>query len=247
MQKSVTVISCKYSYRENIKENYHTYNSLEEASKEIFDSTNCTFEVLQNDERRIYLDIEKIDDTDTDDKIVNGLIQKIMEYYKINDKDNYVLTKNVKSNQHKGLSYHLILPYKINADDLMKSLVAFTMDNPEYSSFIDIGVYGKVRLFRLPDNCKMRPNGLDPEDVHKIVHGKFEDSIIQDVNDVLSIDLSHLRDRIDRVTGNEIRDAKKKCYLNNMSPDKEQRLTERIEKIEKMLEALMSKLNVAIE
>ena len=32
-----------------------------------------------------------------------------------------------------------------------------------------------------------------------------------------------------------------------MSPDKEQRLTERIEKIEKMLEALMSKLNVAIE
>ena len=90
MQKSVTVISCKYSYRENIKENYHTYNSLEEASKEIFDSTNCTFEVLQNDERRIYLDIEKIDDTDTDDKIVNGLIQKIMEYYKINDKDNYV-------------------------------------------------------------------------------------------------------------------------------------------------------------
>lgn len=236
---NIVLISCKQSYRENNETNYKYYHSIDETMSEVLDDTSCTFEVLKEEIRKIYLDIEKVQDENT----INNLINDLMKFLKITDVDNYVLTENKGSGQHSGLSYHLILPYKIIISDMVRLIVSFTIEHPEYSKYVDVGVYDKRRLFRLPNNGKMSSNGINMNDIHRVVHGEFKDAYIQVIDNVPQLPIDDLRDYIDKVTDDTIREAKRKCYENGMSPQFIN-MSKRIDNIEKMLTMILDKLSI---
>lgn len=239
---NIVLISCKQSYRENIEANYTHYQSVEESMGEVLDNTTCTFEVLREDMRKIYLDIEKIQD----DNIIHNLINNFMKFLKITNKDSYVLTENKGSEQHSGLSYHLILPYKMMVSDMVKLVVSFTVEHPEYSKYVDVGVYDKRRLFRLPNNGKMSSKGINMNDIHKVVHGEFKDAYIQVIDKVPQLPVDELKAHIDKVTDTTIREAKRKCYENGMSRQYNS-MSKRINNIEKMLTMILDKLSIKDE
>lgn len=55
------IVHCKTSYKDNKPENTVSYNSIEESLPDVLNQTTCSFEILQEVDRCIYLDIEQIE------------------------------------------------------------------------------------------------------------------------------------------------------------------------------------------
>lgn len=156
------------------------------------------YEILNNDFRRLYFDIEKIPSDKPE--LINSLIKDLAEFIGI-DSNEYGLTLNTGSH-HPGLSYHLTFPYKSHAKNILNLIRNFKLQHMDYRDYIDECVYNRNRLFRVPnqfgilDNFSRDdeirgnfdkkngnvPSGYDKmKDVHRIVKGKFEDMIIQNI------------------------------------------------------------------
>ena len=128
-------------------------------------------EVLENLNRKIYFDIEKIDKPDLIYEIINELI-KFYETKGLTD-IKYILTLN-ESSPHEGYSYHLIFwNYACNYLELKESLKEFMhITNNKYNAFIDLRVYSNKRLFKLPYNYGVKQNtgiDLNSNNYHRII------------------------------------------------------------------------------
>ena len=195
------------NFNESYKKNRKYCNDVEELMNVVNDNKKTPdlsiFEVLENGIRRIYFDIENI----PFDKefAIYKIIQRLAEFMEISP-DIYALTLN-KGSHHEGLSYHLTFPFKTHATNILNMVRSFKLKYPKYVEYIDECVYNVNRLFRLPnqygiveyDEIKgnLAPSKYyyhaTPEknirsvkycDVHRIVNGKFEDLIIQNISNI---------------------------------------------------------------
>lgn len=207
----IVLVHLKESYRENRYNNYVRYNSVEESFNEVNDTTTCTLEVLCNINRKMYFDIEKI--PRNNERLIFNIIRdiclfinnevelygnKTFEEYKLLytdqtiDPNSYLLTKNIASVQHEGLSYHLVFPYVISATDNKKLVGMFTTMFNQYQNYIDPSVYGQLRLFRLPDNGKVTGEGIDNNDKHIILKGSLKELYIQDIQNCKQLNVNSI-------------------------------------------------------
>jgi len=178
-----TMISIKKTYYENNYLNYIKYYSLEDVTKEILDESACTFEVLNSDLRKIYMDIEYIPFESSE--LIYDIISKFKEFTGMDDDIKYSISRNDGS-EHTGLSYHVVFQCHMHYIDVKHLIKAFCLENIDpkddsksYANYIDDSVYGKGRLFRLPFNFGIpnNPKTQLPEDevlckenVHKIIN-----------------------------------------------------------------------------
>lgn len=191
------------SFKRASRKNYQHCSSIKEFM-EIVKSNEATpnfaiYELLNNDFRRLYFDIENIPFDKPE--LINSLIKDLAEFIGI-DSNEYGLTLNIGSH-HPGLSYHLTFPYKSHAKNILNLIRNFKLQYKDYREYIDECVYNSNRLFRVPNqygildnfdrndeiygnfegrNQANPPTGYDKmKDVHRIVKGKFEDMIIQNM------------------------------------------------------------------
>lgn len=185
----IVLVSPKKSYKENYFSNHNMYDTYEEAREEIENPETSTHEVLKRDQRKIYLDIEGIPVDQRD--LINHIVKDFIEFMPIPKDIEYVLTINEHSCTHKGLSYHLILPYQMNYLDMRRVIIGFSNKHPNYAKYIDVSVYSCIRLFRLPLNFKpdSKIGGLNKDDVHTFLRGTMKDAIIQLIDDAPNITL----------------------------------------------------------
>jgi len=181
-----TILRIYRDFTENRRSNYSDYDlnkviSIVEASGNDSYLPSSNFEVLLNNTRRFYWDIENIPIDKTE--LIYEIIKDINSFLNIEDK-HYLLTMNGNSNQHSGLSYHYILPYILDYKSMKKCVLLFKEQYDKYSDYIDSNVYNIGRLFRLPNQGKPTGKGICKEDFHKIIHGSILDSIIQNVKDL---------------------------------------------------------------
>lgn len=210
----------KYAYvkisefRQAYKENVRYCKSLDEMKREIesnADDRECSiFEVLENNIRRVYFDIENIpyDKEET----IHEIIKDLAEFMEV-DSNNYALTLNMGSH-HPGLSYHLTFPFKTHAGNILNLVRQFKLKHPEYINYIDECVYNINRLFRVPNQygivelnerigllgpckyyyglkkeCKENTKSSEKSsDIHRIQRGELEDLIIQNINNIPMLD-----------------------------------------------------------
>lgn len=196
------------NFKESYKQNRKYCSNIGELMSVVDDNKNTPnlsiFEVLENSIRRVYFDIENI--PFDRENVIYEIIQKLAEFMEISP-DTYGLTLN-KGSHHKGLSYHLTFPFKTHATNILNLVRSFKLQYPEYVEYIDECVYSTNRLFRLPNQYgiveydeikgKLAPSKwyynttsekerkrLDKyRDVHRIVNGKFEDLIIQNIDNI---------------------------------------------------------------
>ena len=144
------------------------------------------YEVIPPYNIKFYFDIENIPRDDTN--FINNIIRDIKEYVfkktgiKFTD---YSLTLNSHSSSHEGLSYHLVfLNYYTYQENIRRMVLHFLKEYDFYSDYIDTVVYSKYRLFKSANQINIRKDGgkSTPDDVHKIIVGTVEDSIIQNIN-----------------------------------------------------------------
>jgi len=149
--------------------------------EEINDKSTSTFEVLQNADRKIYLDIEQI--PYDKDLLIFEIISDFQTFLNVTDKS-YALTINNNSNQHGGLSYHVVLPYVLDNVIMKQTILTFLTKFEKYNDFIDTTIYDIGRLFRLPNQYKPLGDGLCELDYHRIIEGSFNDFIIQNIKNI---------------------------------------------------------------
>lgn len=152
----IRIISIKDSFKESRPKNYKTITSeiLYDSSLKSLNLKTTVYEVLKNtDTIKFFMDIEGIPETE------EGLIFVIIDSFKkyMTSKHNinfngYTITINKNSQNHSGLSYHVIyngVYSKIY--DIGKFITDFVNTEGKFvSNFIDTSVYSKVRLFKLP-------------------------------------------------------------------------------------------------
>lgn len=149
--KKVSLSSITYELKENFNHN--------KRDPKFLVTSESKYEVLDRKNRRIYFDIEKIPVDEPD--LIYEIMDKINEFFKKKDSENesimqddmkFVLTFNSGSKNHDGLSYHLICHnYYMNYDTLKYLVIEFVnTDGIDYKDYIDIAVYSKIRLFKLP-------------------------------------------------------------------------------------------------
>lgn len=137
-----------------------------------------SYKVNHDNVNKLYIDVENIHDRKPDE-FLNKLINDFIKYIKSNNNylfkynysnnelinvvkndeinnidTSYVITKNIKSSSHDGLSYHVIFSNIVieNGNYIRNILKNFIMLHKEYFGCIDLSVYTKRRLFRLPYN-----------------------------------------------------------------------------------------------
>lgn len=191
------------TFKRATRKNYQRCSSIKEFMN-IVKSNEATpnfaiYEILNNDFRRLYFDIENVPFDKPE--LINSLINDLAEFIGI-DSNEYGLTLNTGSH-HPGLSYHLTFPYKSHAKNILNLIRNFKLQYNDYRDYIDECVYNSNRLFRVPNqygildsfdrnveirgDFENRNNTTPPtvydkmKDVHRIVKGKFEDMIIQNI------------------------------------------------------------------
>ena len=161
---SPQIIKIKHSFRENIRRNYihiHLPTLIEDILSHYKNPINdySIYEVLDGVHlRRFYFDIEKItEDKETKAKQIVIDIAENFSKFILNNYDDknikvyYHITTNINSPTHKGYSFHLIFPFICaNYKDMNYIVVEFLEEYPEYKDYIDLVVYSRVRLFKLP-------------------------------------------------------------------------------------------------
>lgn len=206
----VKISEFKQAYKSNIR----YCKSLDEMKREIesnSDNEDCSiFEVLENNIRRVYFDIENI--PYEEEELIHEIIEDLAEFMEI-DSNNYALTLNMGSH-HPGLSYHLTFPFKTHAGNILNLVRQFKLKHPEYINYIDECVYNINRLFRVPNqyglvqlnerigwlapckyyygwkkDCKQEmKSSKKSSDIHRIQRGELEDLIIQNINNIPILD-----------------------------------------------------------
>lgn len=185
----ITIVFISKSFTENLRKNHRNFNTVEEAIKAVQENdinNSSAFEVLNRSPRRVYLDIENIPNDQPE--LVYSIIEKFNKLLDIVP-ITYVLTKNENS-VHAGLSYHYIAPFYIDHSNLKRYVHWFKIKHPEYKNYIDSVVYDINRLFRLPNQFRPIGDGLNTDDFHTIVKGRFEDSFIQDTEKLIPVVLN---------------------------------------------------------
>ena len=194
---SIRYIKIKHSYTENRYSNYEHTDDVNEFV-ELIKSTSSEysiFEVLKNFQySKVYFDIENIDYTN--DKLIYEIIDelkiRLVEYFRfINGGEpksfDVVITKNINSQTHPGLSYHVIFSnLKAQPDKLKQFVIYYVSKEYKGHEYIDPSVYSKDRLFRCVNqpgvNKKDNDNFDAPlvmNDKHTLItDNKIEDSII---------------------------------------------------------------------
>lgn len=147
----------------------------------------CLLEILSNvkprDKNRMYFDIEKIP-VNQPYKIFE-IIDNIYKECGL-DKNviDYALTFNENSISHEGLSYHLFINvkclYYINREICVHMAIKYN----DYCNYFDTVVYGKNRLFRSVGALNPKLPEKNKKDFHKLIHGKIEDTIIQNIENL---------------------------------------------------------------
>lgn len=152
----IRIIAIKDSFKESRPKNYKTITSdiLYDSSLKSLNLKTTVYEVLKHsDVIKFFMDIEGIPETE------EGLIFIIIDSFKkyMTSKHNinfsgYTITINKNSQNHSGLSYHVIYDgVYSNIYNIGKFITDFANTEGKFvSNFIDTSVYSKVRLFKLP-------------------------------------------------------------------------------------------------
>lgn len=206
MANIVGMIKCvdiMESYNENITDNIKYVNIdelINRLTKDIDkyqENKFSLFEIISN-KCSPYFDIENIP-TDKSDLIIlikNNIIKTFEKYsnIKINKKqrrnglnkqqliNSWIITENISSTSHDGLSYHLIFPNMITTQNKLKQFTfIFLRDYPEFIPYVDQSVYSKNRLFRYPYQSGINPptqtRGRDNDSVHVIKYAHLLNSL----------------------------------------------------------------------
>lgn len=181
----VKISEFKQAYGTNVR----YCESLDEMKREIESNSNnrnySIFEVLENNIRRVYFDIENV--PRDEEELIYDMIEDLAEFIGI-DSNNYALTLNTGSH-HPGLSYHLTFPFKTYALNILNLIRQFKLKYPKYINYIDECVYNNKRLFRTPNQYGLVEMKSDNSpDIHRIQRGELEDLIIQNINNIPMLD-----------------------------------------------------------
>ena len=139
------------------------------------------YEVLHNDNRKIYLDVDKIESREDMFKLVKDFIK----FAKIPEDTEYIITENIHSPKGK-LSYHVIFDLWTNVSNMRNLVEQFKYSGiNRLSDRIDSTVYTFRQEFRLPYQ-----SGIDQDNVHKIIFWNNSDyeTIQEDIKRVHSIE-----------------------------------------------------------
>ena len=152
----IRIISIKDSFKESRPKNYKTITSeiLYDSSLRSLNLKTTVYEVLKHtDTIKFFMDIEGI--PETEEGLIFVIIDSFKKYmtFKHNINFNgYTITINKNSQNHSGLSYHVIyngVYSKIY--DIGKFITDFVNTEGKFvSNFIDTSVYSRIRLFKLP-------------------------------------------------------------------------------------------------
>lgn len=152
----IRIIAIKDSFKESRPKNYKTITSeiLYDSSLKSLNLKTTVYEVLKHtDTIKFFMDIEGIPETE------EGLIFVIIDSFKkyMTSKHNinfngYTITINKNSQNHSGLSYHVIYSGVYSKIyDIGKFITDFVNTEGKFvSNFIDTSVYSRIRLFKLP-------------------------------------------------------------------------------------------------
>lgn len=156
----------------------------------------CLLEVIRgSDYTRMMFDIENVPDFPTMQRCINV----VYEVIKL-DRKQYppLITLNMLSTSHSGLSCHLIIPIRIKFEDHKYIMRLIARDHSDVKNYFDDSIYTSIRLFRLPYQGKPirghNDNGeFNPDDHHKVM--KPDASGIHDVYDTID-DCPYIKDAI---------------------------------------------------
>lgn len=191
---SIRYINIQKSYLENKKKNYN-YTSIANFVNLIStkNTSSSIFEVLRNEDLKIFFDIEKIPLDQTN--FIYDIIGDLKTWFAKETKQelgDFILSYNENSTNHEGLSYHIIFfKWFTNMDNIRNLLNNFLEEHSVYVPFMDGSVYSKDRLFRsihqIGVNNKTKSLSDSFDDMHVIVNKETTDetikqSIIQNVN-----------------------------------------------------------------
>lgn len=191
---SIRYIKIQKSYSENKKKNYN-YASIDNFVKLISTKniSSSIFEVLRNEDLKIFFDIEKIPKDQTN--FIYDIIGDLKTWFAKETKQelgDFILTFNKDSNNHEGLSYHIIFfEWFTNMNNIRNLLNNFLEEHSEYVPYMDGSVYSKDRLFKsinqIGVNNKTKKLSDSLDDIHEIINKETNDetikqSIIQNVN-----------------------------------------------------------------
>lgn len=197
-------------------------------------------EILTNDTIRFFMDIENI--PDDQDKLIYTIIEDLVKYFNIPLK--YSLTLNKKSN-HKGLSYHVYFPFRINKTIAYKLIQNFLCEHSSYYSYIDSSIYTKNRLFRTIGSVDPGKviNTRNLESVHELVEGDIEDTIIQNYINLENFPVSETFDLNKYISSNEYIKFKyskinRERFSNNYNYNIQNYIKENKEQFQKLIQII---------
>lgn len=144
-QDYILIMPIRFSFYENDFKNYQLL-TIPEFYKEMKNSELSRYEVLINDDIKVFIDYDEIPYDDTTS--IHELINDFKEFTGI--EEDPVLTMNMES-KHYSKSYHIFFNYKTNRI-LMKNVIAkFIEKYPKHATKIDIGVYPSgYQTLRMP-------------------------------------------------------------------------------------------------
>lgn len=155
---TIVVVDCT-NFNQTSANNYKNV-SIAEAIPDTPVLTFSRYEILNQLVRKIYFDFDGIPDTPEGEKIPDEFmiewIKFMDEYTKTNKFSNikYVKTTNHHSTTHNGFSAHVICwNVCCECDSLKNSLILFTSTEAgkRFSPYVDLVVYSRLRLFKLPN------------------------------------------------------------------------------------------------
>lgn len=150
--------------------------------------TQPLYECITDDIIKIFFDIEGIPENEV--LLIFNIATELCKFIGYPD-SKYTVTFNGHS-RHGGLSYHLYLPFQIWRKGLRNLVYKFIEEYMERDEklckYIDHVVYNKRRLFRVVGRIPaINKEQSHPDDRHKLIMGKLEDTIIQQPDNSLPL------------------------------------------------------------
>ena len=136
-----------------------------------FDTPELSFsryEVLKNQYRKMYFDIDGVEDTPENQNIAQDFMRDYEEYLKtlvkLPEPLKYVITTNKNSTGHPGIGFHVIVwNYHMDYKKQYITLIGFkeTSKGQRYAKYVDTVVYSSLRLFKLPNFIGIPMNNVE--------------------------------------------------------------------------------------
>lgn len=150
------------TYADNKSSSWEQHTSITSCMPLVMDPRVSTFEVLRNENIRVFLDIDGAQWEDH--KTIYQLATDFADFIGIPHK--YYITYNAHSITHNGKSYHVIYDVVTTKKNLVKCIRVFNDKYPQYGKCIDETIYTKNRLFRLPYQAMPNRGGMNYESIH---------------------------------------------------------------------------------